>query len=81
MTDSFQLREAISHFVLHKSVITITHKQNFICSKTYLQLYMLGITHEQTLMVIIIWYIFFFFLFIPESWKPTTWLASKYFEQ
>ena len=36
MTDSFQLREAISHFVLHKSVVTITHKQNFICSKTYL---------------------------------------------
>ena len=77
MTDSFQLREAISHFVLHKSVITITHKQNFICSKTYLDAWYYAWADPNGYYHLIHC---FFFLFIPESWKPTTWLANKYYE-
>ena len=43
---SWQLREAICHFSL-ENVVPITHEQDIICSKTYLD----GTTHKQTVIV------------------------------
>ena len=40
----WQLREAICHFSL-QNVVSITHEQDIICSKTRLD----GATHEQTI--------------------------------